>query len=678
VSVPYCEIVLTRVTIQASNLKSRLRELEAEKNILLRSRGITPKKIPLWALENGVSTVHDSIDTLRLWCGTWNVAGHEPLGGLEKTKAYAVIRAFVPANDYDVYVLAVQEAVSDSLLECLDGLLGAAGLQRLALDTFSNATHTTTATSGSSGSDRSRLFMRGDGPLQFQKFIGLAVYVHRKLIGDTRILNIVSKCFTGSATRGAVAAAISVLGRTFVFISAQLDSKSREFRRNQGREIAADLGDLLGEKGFHLNEQFHHIICVGDFGSPIVDTSGLIMPADTTLKMLEDGLARTLFESHDELNKEKKSQQLFYKYREPCPYPNFFPTYKKIENRSPLDFSNNSWVRSTYDTLVKQPFFKGGAVKESPPSFADRVLYHSMVDLAEDLVPEPMPQHMVVHLTEVDGVSYANYGVSKSASFSSASTSLVAATPPRKAGSVADTLSPPTAVSQSSRLNVSMKDVVLDNYRSVNDGDCMNCSTHSPVFATFLLRLRHDYEGFRNKPMAAVDSIGNVLTALHDTASEFGVSPRDRILFGLSPTVESELSKRMQVSCSAGTDEKSSSALALGLQQPAKKTPPPVSGRVGIGAGFADAGEASRALRGYRYSLLPPAQYTIRISNFKLIWGNHEEMPAYMKLLFPAPYEVYRTAYFCRDLLCSFSPSTEKRSPNFFVKLVEPREIMQI
>jgi hypothetical protein len=647
-------LFVTLSQLQTATLKTRLRELEAEKNILLRSRGITPKKIPLWAMGTGTESTDDSIDTLRIWCGTWNVGGHEPLGGLEKSKAYAVVRSFVPSNDYDVYVLAVQEAVSDSLLECLDGLLGSSGLQRLGLDSFSNLSGNSNggAGSGSSSSDRSRLFIRGDGPLQFQKFIGLHVYVNRKLVNDTKILSVASKCFVGTSTRGVVAAAISILGRSFVFMSTQLDPKSKEFRRNQGREITTDMGDLLGEKGFHLNEQFHHILCLGDFGSPIVDTSGLTMPADTTLKMLEDGLARTLFESHDELNKERKAQQLLYKYREPCPYPNFYPTYKKFENRPLVDFSSGNWVRNTYDVVVKQPFFKGGAVKENPPSFADRILFHSMVDLAEDLVPEPLAQDMIVHLAEAEaaGVSYSGYGVSKSASFStSMSGSLVSATPPRKAGSMAESVShvtPPTAVSQSSRLNVSMKDVVIDNYRTVNDGDGMNVSSHSPVFATFILRLRHEYESFRNKPMAAKDSIGSVLTALHDS-SEVAASPRDRMLFGMSPTVESELSRRIQTNASitngtddVSNDEKSSSQLALSLQQAPKKSPAPTPLRSGIGSGFPDPVASARAMRGYRYSLLPPGQYTIRVSNFKLLWGNHEEMPAYLKLVFPAPYEV--------------------------------------
>ena len=53
------------------------------------------------------------------------------------------------------------------------------------------------------------------------------------------------------------------------------------------------------------------------------------MPPDTVVQMLEGGLNRTLFDTHDQLNQQRRQQAVFYGYREPIPYPDFFPTYKR-------------------------------------------------------------------------------------------------------------------------------------------------------------------------------------------------------------------------------------------------------------------------------------------------------------------------------------------------------------
>jgi hypothetical protein len=198
---------------------------------------------------------------------------------------------------------------------------------------------------------------------------------------------------------------------------------------------------MLGEKDYHLNEQFHHIIWLGDFSFPVVDTTnnssngggGEELPLDRALSLLGDTRnQRKLFDNHDSLNMERRSQMVFYGYREASPFPNFYPSYKRIENHPPLsynesvdDFStaNNSssggkthfsslyltnvstldsllallpasWLRECYRTSVKESIFKGGRVKEIVPRFADRILFYSMADLVEDLVPEIVSNEM--------------------------------------------------------------------------------------------------------------------------------------------------------------------------------------------------------------------------------------------------------------------------------------------
>lgn len=48
--------------------------------------------------------------------------------------------------------------------------------------------------------------------------------------------------------------------------------------------------------------------------------------------------------------------------------------------------------------LMCSRYYRTGIqVKEFTPCFSDRILYHSMVDLAEDLLPECLPVEMNVY-----------------------------------------------------------------------------------------------------------------------------------------------------------------------------------------------------------------------------------------------------------------------------------------
>lgn len=270
---------------------------------------------------------------------------------MDKLRAEKLLCPFTPTG-YDIYVLCVQECLSDTIFECLDGLLAADGIVRLRL---AHGSH--------SKSDHSKIFGRSERTLRFGNFMGLAVYVKRSLLCDVKLLKVSQLVLDGAAhTNGVIAVALSVLGRTIVFLNMQLESRKNEKRRDQIREILQGMGSSLGEDDFSLGDQFHHVIVCGDLGYELVDTSGNQMPGDMAIKMLEDNLNRSLFESHDQLNKEKKAQLVFYGYREPTPYPDFYPTFKKITNRLPVDYSSPSWVRQSYEPSDVKASFWGPAV----------------------------------------------------------------------------------------------------------------------------------------------------------------------------------------------------------------------------------------------------------------------------------------------------------------------------
>ncbi len=580
------------------DLKRQMKSSESERLLLLKSRGITPKCLPLWALsENPREGVQEIIDKIKIWTGTWNLGSNEPFAGMDKSRAQRLLQPLIPPG-YDLYVFGVQECISDSIFECLDGLLVAEGCRRLRLDSTNIATTSGASNNGNAAvaSDLSKLLGRGDGSLLSLKFTGIVVYVRMNLLGDARVLAVTNFPFTSVQSKGAVAAAISIFGRNLLFINCHLEAKDNEVRREQYQKLVIALGAQMGEAGYHISEQFHHIIWFGDLNYRLVDTSGNRMPVETATKLLEDGrLFRTLFESHDQLNQEKRNQLVFFGFREPTPFPNFFPSYKKLENRAPVDYTNPSWVKSTYRTHYKEPFYKGGKLKERTPGFCDRVLYHSMADLVEDLLPESVSVDMNVYTRD------ANVGADSP-------------DPLQQQGS--DVMSSPMASAGRNANNVPKTlTVAIDNYRSVNDGEGLVSSDHSPVFATFVLKLRHDYEKLIRESMSKkfVGNIQTVFTALSSAEQSSAGS------MYTTPTASPTKARPPR-----GPDEPTSQ-LTTSLE----------------GATLGTEGDGAAPLtRIYKYSLLPHGVYRIRISDVKLVWGTNEEVPSAVSLLFPAPYEV--------------------------------------
>ena len=510
---------------------------------------------------------------------------------MDRSRAQRLLQPFVPTG-YDIYVLGVQDCCSESVFECLGALLQAEGCRRLKIDLDSAMTtegskvHQPSHSSSSGGSsstsagvsvDASKLYGRNEGSLLSTKFTGIAVYVRSSLLGDVTVLATTNYAFSPSQSRGAVAVALSVLGRNVVFVNCHSDAKSVEKRREQFQQLVVALGSQLGEKGFLINEQFHHIFWFGDLNYRLVDTSGNPMPVESAVKMLEDKrLCRTLYETHDQLLQDKRAQLIFYGFREPVPFPNFYPTYKKIEGRNPVDYSDPSWVRSTYRIQHKQPFYKGGQVKDSVPGFCDRILYHSVPDLAEDLLPECLPTDMLV----------------------------AAASSHHAPGDATLQRSNPITIS-----------LTVDNYRSINDGEAMTVSNHSPVFATFVLRVRHDFEQLLKE-------------AEDKRLSEAGIQTVFSAL-GLSEKTGSEGGTRREQSV-----VKKSSAPVLPAMSDKEAT---IRDDADVQVQFSE----TRNRAPFKYSLLAAgAWYRVRLTNLKLLWGTNDELPRYVSVMFPSPYEV--------------------------------------
>jgi hypothetical protein len=229
--------------------------------------------------------------------------------------------------------------------------------------------------------------------------------------------------------------ALNIAGSTIVLVTCHLEAMKRDVRRAQYKELMSQLGEKLGEKDFDLAVQFHHVIWTGDLNYRCVEVNGDPMPADRVAAMLSNGLNGKLFDDHDQLNQERRTHEVFSNFREPLPHPEFYPTYKKFENREMTNYDGD-WVSQVYRMRYKEPIYKGGNVKERTPGYCDRVIYHSLDGAWDRLVPE---RKNVVVIMESDG------------------------------NRVEET-----------------KD--CDNYWSVNDGVGMSVSDHSPVSAVFNMK----------------------------------------------------------------------------------------------------------------------------------------------------------------------------------------------
>jgi hypothetical protein len=160
-----------------------------------------------------------------------------------------------------------------------------------------------------------------------------------------------------------------------------------------------------------------------------------------------------MFENHDQLSIEIKRREVFYDYCEPCMAPDFYPTYKKFENRGATNYLDMGWVRKTYHVHFREPIYKGGRVKERTPGWCDRILFHSQQDIRDELIPEKVPLTLVP--------SSGNYTVTKGPIIN------------HKTGEVVDP-----------------EKEFVDHYYSVNDGQGMSISDHSPVVAGFIFQTK--------------------------------------------------------------------------------------------------------------------------------------------------------------------------------------------
>eukprot|EP01083_Nonionella_stella_P105426 303240_1 len=304
---------------------------------------------------------------VKIFLFSWNMGAKDLFPGVNQSRrAFDMFAHNLIPHGYDIYVVGLQESVSDSLLEVLDTHLAESKCSRISIS-----------------EECSRVVGRGDGSFLNPKYTGIAVYISERIRTHTYLLASVPVSFgVMEGSKGGAAVLLRVFGTTCVFCSVHMPASSALNRRLAYGMLVDRIGKAFGNSFFQMLEQFHHIVIFGDLNYRLNS-----IDSRTALRMITDKQL-TALRWHDGLVQDMNDEKIFFGFKEPIPDSTFEPTYKKFEQRtSIIDRSDLSWVYSVYRTMYKQPWYKRGQVEQRIPSFTDRVLVHSMPDMAADLHP---------------------------------------------------------------------------------------------------------------------------------------------------------------------------------------------------------------------------------------------------------------------------------------------------
>lgn len=364
---------------------------------------------------------------VRVWVGTWNMGASDPFvdggGIIDEQRSAGMLQNFIP-HGYQLYVLGVQEGVSENVYHAVEAYLNrnekGTRYYRMELKN-SNSMENNKYHPAEAVIDA--VHGRGDGAFVGTKFTGLAVFYCADVRDKVNLVRAgVHKFNLTSGSKGGVAVALMIQRTTMVFVNCHLDARNDAYRREQIRNLNANLGRIMGHHGFDLTEQFHHVVWMGDMNYRIV-----LLDPQMVLHMLEEGRNLELHDKFDGLLNDRRNGGVFEGFTEPNKFPDFYPTYKKFPKRGIVSETMPLWPSLVFRVLYKEPFYKGGKVKKRVPGWCDRILTHSLLVSDSKLIPEKVPNPF------------------------------------------------------------SEERAWIDNYRSINHGDGMDVSDHSPVCATFVL-----------------------------------------------------------------------------------------------------------------------------------------------------------------------------------------------
>ncbi|KAG7390132.1 hypothetical protein PHYBOEH_007148 [Phytophthora boehmeriae] len=227
----------------------------------------------------------------------------------------------------------------------------------------------------------------GDHAIIRRKSTGISVYYANRLHGLLEVVAAGSHKFTGS--KGGIGVTLRIAGdaQTVTFVNCHLEANRAVRRRQQLLKLAQELPRVLGDPRKEnqavessIANCSDHVIWMGDFNYRIKELDG-----DDVLRLLSAGRLQELHDHYDSMADDLESIPGLQAFREPAKWPTFYPTYKKVPSRSRLPLSGSTtrtgqdtrWAQHVYQTNFREPFYKGGRIRQRVPGWCDRILYCS-------------------------------------------------------------------------------------------------------------------------------------------------------------------------------------------------------------------------------------------------------------------------------------------------------------
>ncbi|KFG53234.1 endonuclease/exonuclease/phosphatase family protein [Toxoplasma gondii FOU] len=264
---------------------------------------------------------------------------------------------------YDVYVITLQETISDSIFHAIMTYLCDVNgrpyvRMRAAEDKISGL---------------------GDGAWTQFKSTSIAAWARADLLRPKGPIEFLSSkaiplsFFNGS--KGAVSLLMRIWDQFVCFLGCHMPATATEDRIKARTWILERLCELYsGVPRTTLDGVFHHVLWMGDFNFRTRNIS-----AAKAVELLDSGDLKALFQ-YDECvgpHGEDLRKQGFHE--SPVTFP---PTYKKVDGRPPVDFTDAHWAAKEYQTKFTVKWYKGGRQEDRNPSWTDRVFKWSIPEVA--------------------------------------------------------------------------------------------------------------------------------------------------------------------------------------------------------------------------------------------------------------------------------------------------------
>ncbi|CBZ49516.1 inositol-1,4,5-trisphosphate 5-phosphatase 2, related [Neospora caninum Liverpool] len=274
------------------------------------------------------------------------------------------LRDWIKAG-YDVYVVTLQEVTNDSIFQAISEYLeNENGEAFLRVDM-----------------GEGKISGLGKGAWTKMKSTSLACWIREsKLWPVGPIMPVDSKAFSFTVlngSKGAVTVTLKVHKQLVCFVGCHLPASTKE--RGKARAfIRAKIAAMYSsEKNVDFTRVFHHILWAGDFNFRSQISS------KRALELLRSGETSELA-TYDEGALESGKDMEMHGWME-APVT-FLPTYKKADNRPPLDMSQPDWVDKEYQVTMKKKGMLGTKTVDRPPSWCDRIFRWSLQELQYNLI----------------------------------------------------------------------------------------------------------------------------------------------------------------------------------------------------------------------------------------------------------------------------------------------------